>query len=381
MVALRRSAATVAAVLALHGTHVRASDDVAVLKAENALLKQQIERMQHLMPAESVIERHLEKNMTAAVAKIEKKEILLETAEFMACLAGLAFMWAVPRIWPFRRCCAIYYHRVYPMILIFTIIGFCVTLNFLQIISANQIFFRFVEMVTKAIDIGYKLCIATAALFALGVLWKFKDRILEAMGVENPSHYCGSASDWATCWSMKRFQPVELFIYKVEDIPSAALHTNNDLYVEVQHGYNVGVRTRVHHQAGHTCSFKETMAINFDPYDSEATLTLTVRHQNVLGGEDISQVQLGAQQILSLKEPGPIQANVTNWGGSSNTQAAIKACKQIDLVPAGKIWLRFNDTVDEEVGACDPCCGCCMPSNKAPGDRAVREGELSMSKA
>ena len=88
---------------------------------------------------------------------------------------------------------------------------------------------------------------------------------------------------------MKRFHPLEVFIWKafktkslcfllkaagkqVEGLPSARLHSPNDVFCEVgsffhlfssflrcqvSFGYNVVMKTRVHHGAGHSCTFKD----------------------------------------------------------------------------------------------------------------------------
>merc|ERR1712125_293203 len=128
-----------------------------------------------------------------------------------------------------------------------------------------------------------------AAMFVLAVFWKFKDRIFEFLGVENGALFTGDLRDWATCWSMHRFQALELCIWKVEGLPSAKISSANDVFAEVRFGYNVNMTTRVHLRAGHSCIFKESMQMNWDPFDRGTRLTLTVKNQGVLGGTDIAQ--------------------------------------------------------------------------------------------
>ncbi len=65
-------------------------------------------------------------------------------------------------------------------------------------------------------------------LTALFVLWKFKDRVLVAIGVEGSNQILGDYRDWLTCWGMHRFEPMEIFIWKIDDIS-----TGSDMFIDV----------------------------------------------------------------------------------------------------------------------------------------------------
>lgn len=163
----------------------------------------------------------------------------------------------------------------------------------------------------------------------------------------------GEFRDWATLWSMKRFYPIEVFIWKVEGLPGMHLHQMNDVFVEVSCGYNNVMRTRVHDRAGHSCLFKESMQMNFDHFDKENMVTINIKNQDVVGSSDIASIQLGATQVHRLMEAKTLEASerTIGWGttsGSTDGAWSKDRFKPIDLIPAGQIFLRFQAVTDEE---------------------------------
>merc|ERR1719401_498677 len=111
--------------------------------------------------------------------------------------------------------------------------------------------------------------------------------------------------------------------------------------------------------------------MNFDPLDKESRLTLLVMNQDVLGSTTIAKVQLGAVQVERLEEPAGAQHGKTaGWGvtGTRSTDSVWASSRFhcVDLVPAGKIYLRFSpvSAEDEDFGV--TCCGCCCPRRADP---------------
>lgn len=49
---------------------------------------------------------------------------------------------------------------------------------------------------------------------------------------------------------MRRFRAIEIFILKADSLPATTFSSGSDLFVEVALGYNMNMRTRVHHGAG-----------------------------------------------------------------------------------------------------------------------------------
>lgn len=342
----------------------QAAQQVEELKEENAELAGAV--MQAAKP-------FLNYSSTAApmhaVGAFKMREILFEEAVLMLVFFAMVIMCLVPVMYPFRRFCETKKYRYYPFITVFNLIVLALTLKNLYMVSFNQVFFWIVLLIEFLLGKLEKVLIGVAALTALAVLWKFKDRLLEALGVEQGEQVIGDFRDWVTCWSMRRFHPVEVFIWKVEGLPAAWLHTPNDVFCEASIGYNVAIRTRVHLQAGHSCVLKESMQINFDPFDLKTKLTLTVKHQETIGSSELASLQLGASQINRFEEQ--MAAGWETQRGIGWAAGSVKSenfvwkdtnFRSFDLMPAGRIWLRFVRVPAEDEPS--SFCGWCWPSSK-----------------
>lgn len=302
---------------------------------------------------------------------VQMKESDFELSTLLIVIGSMLFLWALPFMKPFKRICETKRHRVIPVVTIINFIAFGITLHEFQVIHFNQLFEKMVQVFGLIIDQTETVLIAVAAAFLLWVFWNFKDRIMEAIGVDNPAMVVGDCRDWMTCWSMQRFKPLELHIWKVEDLPSTKLYSNNDLFIQVTFGYNVNMRTRVHPRAGQTCLIKESLQFNFDPFDREQRLHLNVKNQDMLANSDIAAKDLGASQIERLSKQLPDALNLgkrtLGWGGTaSQTSAATSATvwqggefERIELVPKGAIYLRFTEVRDEELSSVN-CCPCSL---------------------
>jgi len=264
-------------------------------------------------------------------------------------------LWALPFLKPFKRSCESRIYKIFPMITLLNLLIIGITLNVVHAIKFNDLFFMFVKLVEVLINSTQKALVAFLAFFMLVLLWKFKDRILAAIGVDNPQMVIGEFRDWATLWSMKRFYPIEVFIWKVEDLPAMHLHQMNDVFVEMCCGYNNVMRTRVHHRGGHTCLLKESFQLNFDHYDKDTRLYVNIKNQDVMGASDIAAIQLGADQIQRfLKDKGGLDATKrtlgwgTSRGGGESAIWAPENFHEIYLIPAGKIYLGFKSVRDDD---------------------------------
>jgi len=324
--------------------------ELANAKARIAELEKEVEGLRAALPSTTSAEP------TRLVKGVAVKELQYEEAILAGVFFVLLVVWALPLVRPFKHCCETRLHKVYPALTVLSFLGIIVTLNQLYMIEVNDLFFTLLQCIEAALTAMQQGLLGLAGLVGLAVIWKFKDRLFQFLGVENPSHVIGEFRDWATCWSMKRFHAIEVFIWKVEGLPSARLHSSNDVFVEVTMGYNVTMRTRVHHRAGHTCVLKETLQLNFDPYDSEHKLTISVMNQEVLGSGEIASLQLGAEQVRRLEElptqiaPGADTAERSLGFGSKADFSAWAPSQYhcLDLVPAGRLYLRFAPVDPEE---------------------------------
>jgi hypothetical protein len=327
---------------------VRLRNQVDILTQENAFLKGQMGGTTD--PPTTALP-------TVLVHGIKVAEKTWEYGMLAGVITLTILLWVLPLLKPIRRHIESRLFRIMPIITLLNLFILAVALSALDFVAFNDLFFGFVKVLEVGINVTQKALLAAAALAALLLMWKFKDRLLEALGVDNPAMLIGGFRDWATCWSMKRFVPIELFIWKVEGLPSLHLHQANDIYVEVNCGYNNQMLTRVHLRAGHSCSLKESMQMNFDVFDLDTRLYITVKNQDVLGASEIASVQLSAAQVsrnLEPKELNPVDRTL-GWGttnGAEETSAwAESRFKAIELVPAGTIYLRFQPVVDEDGAA------------------------------
>lgn len=292
------------------------------------------------------------------VQGVQVKATMYEYGVLAAVVCMMLLLWAIPMMKPVKRCIESKIYRIYPVITVLNLLALAVTLSVLHFVKFNDLFFMIVSGAEVVIESAQKVLMAFAGLIVLIFLWKFKDRILETLGVDNPTMVIGEFRDWATMWSMKRFYPIEVFIWKVDGLPGVHLHQSNDVFAEISCGYNSVMRTRVHPRAGHACAFKESMQLNFDHFDSETRFNIAVKNQDVMGSSDIASIQLGASQVKRLLDAGggqELQASQRNlgWGTSGGNTAnsawhEAQAWQAIDLIPAGQIFIRFQPVEDEE---------------------------------
>lgn len=343
------------------------AEQLAAIKEENAQLRSELAllRGNSTTIASSAFRLGNSTNSTAMspMSIAQRRE---EAAAMVGVFLVMLMCWSIPLGRPCKRICETRLHKVFPLITIFNFGLLCLAVSQLDSIRFNDLFFIAVRITELIISEVQQVLTAIAAVFVLVVLWKFKDRILETLGLENFAVVFGDFRDWATCWSMSRFRAIEIFIWKVEGLPSANLHKFNDVFVEVSLGYNMALRTRVHDSAGHSCIIKESVQLNFDPYDFESKLCLTVKHQNVVGSSELSKLHLGASQVTRLEEPldESLAANRT-LGSADSSVWAPSRFKCLDLVPAGRIYLRFTGVRGDEAEFGD--CWCCCPKRNSQG--------------
>ncbi|CAD7929741.1 unnamed protein product [Amoebophrya sp. A25] len=207
------------------------------------------------------------------------------------------------------------------------------------------------------------------------LLWKFKDRLLMALGVDRPGQLFGDLRDWLTCWGMQRFEPVELHFWKIDQIS-----TEKNVFLNVTMGYNLDHKTRVrtHHAQSRTGSgfvldLKETVQINYDPMESLEVLTIEVRQQTIYRSELVSRVQVGGHQLQKMIErerahadnnpilnpyyqtsrTGQVSHNTTrllyDQGDDGN-----QLWEKISLVPSGILYMRIIPVRESVLEMDDP---------------------------
>lgn len=164
------------------------------------------------------------------------------------------------------------------------------------------------EVATHAMDYIVSLAYIFVAVFLFLVreqiflLLNIKSTKLVKCRVRDIGHLC--------CGMKDPCRPIELCFWKAEDLKSATPFAANNVFVEVQYGYNEIMKTRVHNNAGSSCEVKETIQINFDDTDDEETLLIFVKTQSMTGAKELGRLELKIEDVLKIeaesKSKGPL---------------------------------------------------------------------------
>eukprot|EP00401_Gymnodinium_catenatum_P010433 CAMPEP_0117580046 /NCGR_PEP_ID=MMETSP0784-20121206/64969_1 /TAXON_ID=39447 /ORGANISM="" /LENGTH=302 /DNA_ID=CAMNT_0005380033 /DNA_START=36 /DNA_END=945 /DNA_ORIENTATION=+ len=175
----------------------------------------------------------------------------------------------------------------------------------------------------------------------------FKDRIALLFGLDHKQLFRFKVRDCLTCWSASRFRAIQLEIYKLEDLPAGDILNANNVFLEMWLGYNEGMKTRVHMNAGSSCIMKETMQLNYDDEDEDDNLHIFVKSQKMVGDAALARLDLTHKDVKELEEA---SAKKVQAGGQTTTSMWKETDFEcIGLNPRGNIWLRIGP-VDEEAG-------------------------------
>jgi hypothetical protein len=183
-------------------------------------------------------------------------------------------------------------------------------------------------------------CIAILAGFF--IFYKFQERVRKAAGLDHVTIFHFSWRDFVPC--CKKQRPVEVFIWKVEDIMSSAkVYKANDLFVEAHFGDNEPMRTRVHNNAGSSAVLKESFQINLGGSDQGTQFTLVVKDQAIMASSELARLVLTGADAMQIEE---------RTGKQSNDFAYSKAhFSEQKMHPQGSIWIAIapvDDQPDEE---------------------------------
>lgn len=177
-----------------------------------------------------------------------------------------------------------------------------------------------------------------ALMFIMFVLFKFRERIAKASGMDYVTFFRFGWRDIVGLPSKRR--PIEIFIWKVEGIDSSvgSLVRPNDLFIEAHMGYNEPMRTRVHNQAGSGCIIGESFQMNVDESSSTDLMTLFVKDQHLISSTEIARVNLGVGEILAIEE---------KTGKQTTDLTYDEHCfLAVDLQPRGRMWIAIAPVDD-----------------------------------
>lgn len=187
-----------------------------------------------------------------------------------------------------------------------------------------------------------KLIYSMGIMFGFFLLLRFRERIMVAAGMEHMTLIRFSWKEMLGMTGKKR--PVEIYIWKIDDLESARgkLVKPNDVYVECHMGFNEPMRTRVHNNAGSACIVKESFQLNIDESSSSSLMTLLVKDQSLLTSAEIARLILSTRELCGIEE----QTGKRQMALSYDEHCFVP----LKLFPRGKIWLAISpvDDVDEE---------------------------------
>merc|ERR1719440_987556 len=163
----------------------------------------------------------------------------------------------------------------------------------------------------------------------------FRDRFLKLLGMDKKNVLRFKLRDIFGGST----RAIELVIWKVEDLPAAQVFSPNNVFVEVNLGYNEPMKTRVHNNAGSSCILKETIQLNFDQDEDEEPLYLFVKNQKVMGAGELGRLELKADDVKEIEKESEVRKSRGEW----NDEAFV----QKQLIPRGKIWFRVLPVEEE----------------------------------
>jgi len=187
-----------------------------------------------------------------------------------------------------------------------------------------------------------KMITSAAIIAAFFLVIRFQEKVRIAAGLD---HITVVHFNWREMlgFSVKK-RPVELFVWKVEDLQSSGgkIYKPNDLFVECHLGDNEPMRTRVHNNAGTSCVVKESFQMNINESETGALMTLLVKDQGLAISTELARLMLSTREICGIEDQtGKRKVDFTY---SEDSFVALS------LLPRGKIWIAIApvEDIDEE---------------------------------
>jgi hypothetical protein len=237
------------------------------------------------------------------------------------------------------------YTRLHVFFCVVTYVNLFIVMMFIGILpdwSVNQYLFAVVGFNAWVLVHLKKTITSLAILFGFFMALKFRDRILNAAGMEHVKVFRFNWRD-VFGFSSKR-RPVEFYVWKVDGVQSSAgkVLKANDIFVECHMGDNEPMRTRVHNNAGSGCFIRESFQMNIDE-DLNSIMTLRVMDQALIASTEIAKLVLSSREIFGIED----QTGKRRTSFTYNNEDAFVA---LNLMPQGRIWIAIApvDDMDEE---------------------------------
>lgn len=321
-------------------------------------------------------------------------DTLVGSAEVYGMMLIAVFVWMLPRLLINKRlCCRCCTNWMSRRMGTCFCIGLIINLTLVSIviaavpgISANDLFFAFVEVVGQLAVNAEDALEGIAVLVALVVAWLFRHKFFALLGFDQQL-IRADPRDLLTCFTMHRFMVIEVSILKVQGLPEGM--TSRSMYMRVLLGYNEAQHTRAHDKSNSSMTLKERFQLNYDPVDEAQQLSIVVKKQEILShavsqlapiagavsgflggtitglggpagagvgvvtgigaanavGEEIARVDLSCAMINRLRTASKSISRDAAWGTSTSPAVPWREehYTKVDLVPQGECWLRITD--------------------------------------
>ncbi|CAE7707831.1 hypothetical protein AK812_SmicGene30007 [Symbiodinium microadriaticum] len=209
--------------------------------------------------------------------------------------------------------------------------------------TVNQFCVYFVGFVDWVLIHTAKLITSLSILFAFYVVFRFRNKIAIATGLE---HITLIRFNWRDLFGLRsRQRPIEVFIWKVEGLQSASSKFTkpNDLFVECHMGYNEPMRTRVHNNAGSEAVIRESFQLNIDENSPDTLMTLLAKDQSLLTNSEIARLTLSTRELCGIEDQTGKRRSTFSYDEDSFLE--------LSLNPSGKIWIAVapvDEAAEEE---------------------------------
>mmetsp|Transcript_5436 Transcript_5436/g.12990 ORF Transcript_5436/g.12990 Transcript_5436/m.12990 type:complete len:357 (+) Transcript_5436:36-1106(+) len=186
-----------------------------------------------------------------------------------------------------------------------------------------------------------KFLISFAILLVLYILWMFKDRVVTALGIDYltfvriPS--CMDILTLKPIRSKYSTVPVELLIWKVDEVQAASWVGVNSVFVEAHLGLNQPVSTRVYHNLGNKGELKATLQLNLDTAE-KAQLWIIVKSAGFPASQEIARLERPIEVKDLMYQLTQATQSVAGGDFEWNDHHFLAH----SLQPCGQIWVRFT---------------------------------------
>ena len=191
------------------------------------------------------------------------------------------------------------------LISFFNLFVFLYVMTVFREVEMNDLFFALVEIAGKFLDKLEMILSQLAIVLVAFMVYVFRRRFFALLGIERQM-VRADLKDILTCFSMRRFVPLELAFWKVTDLPVSGFGSRT-VFLQVYMGYNEPLNTRPHDNIAQNFYVTEKLQVNYDADDNTQTLAIIVKTQEVVRckimGGALCQTNQAAQGTVARAEP------------------------------------------------------------------------------